>query len=128
MRIAATLPKEGSRTRPSRVAPSSSRVAIAGQMGAATADGFVLEQPSIQVFERKARNDGELPKQKEAEAALASSSQQPSARSEVGAEAEAKTSQLEAQLPEKPAPLAKLPAPLAKPKLKKMGKFNVEVR
>ncbi len=27
--------------------------AISGQMGKATADGFVLEQPSIQVFEKK---------------------------------------------------------------------------
>jgi hypothetical protein len=27
--------------------------AIARQMGKATADGFVLEQPSIQVFEKK---------------------------------------------------------------------------
>jgi len=97
--------------------------AIAGQMGAATADGFVLEQPSIQVFERKARNDGEPPKQKEAEAAPASSSQQSSATSEVGAEAEAKT-----KLTEKSEPLVKQPAPQAQPKPKKIGKFDVEVR
>ncbi len=101
--------------------------AIAGQMGAATADGFVLEQPSIQVFERKVR-EGEASKKEEAEATLALSSQQLSARSEVGAQAEAKTPQLETKLPEKPDPLAKQPASRAKPKPKKMGKFNIEVR
>jgi len=122
VRIAATLPKEGSRTRPSRVAPSSSRVAIAGQMGAATADGFVLEQPSVQVFERKVR-EGEAPKKEEAKATLASSSQQSSATSEVGAEAEAET-----KLTEKSEPLVKQPAPQAQPKPKKIGKFDVEVR
>jgi len=101
--------------------------AIAGQMGAATADGFVLEQPKIQVFERKVR-DNEPPKQMAAEATLALSSQQLSATSEVGAEVETKTSQLETKLPEKPDSLAKQPAPQAQPKPKKIGKFDVEVR
>jgi hypothetical protein len=63
--------------------------AVAGQMGAATADGFVLEQPSIQVFERKVR-EAEPHKQVEAEGTLSSSSQQLSATSEAGAEAKAK--------------------------------------
>jgi len=96
--------------------------AIAGQMGAATADGFVLEQPNIQVFERKVR-EGEAPKQEQAEAAPASSSQQSSATSEVGAEAEAET-----KLTEKSEPLVKQPAPQRKPKPKKIGKLDVEVR
>jgi hypothetical protein len=34
------------------IAPLAPR-AIGGQMGKATADGFVLEQPNIQVFEKK---------------------------------------------------------------------------
>ncbi len=96
--------------------------AVAGQMGAATADGFVLEQPSIQVFERKTRNDGEPPKQEEAEAAPASSSQQSSATSKARADAEAKT-----KLTEKSEPLVKQPAPQAQLKPKKVGKFDVEV-
>ncbi len=95
--------------------------AIAGQMGAATADGFVLEQPNIQVFERKVR-EGEATKKEEAEAAPASSSQQSSATSKVGAEAEAKT-----KLTEKSEPLVKQPAPQAQLKPKKIGKFDVEV-
>jgi len=101
--------------------------ATTGQMGAATADGFVLEQPSIQVFERKVR-ESESPKQMEAEATLALSPQQLSATSEAGAQAEAKTPQAEIKPPEKPDPLAKPSAPQAQPKLKKMGKFDVEVR
>jgi len=101
--------------------------AIAGQMGAATADGFVLEQPSIQVFERKVR-EAEPHKQVEAEGTLSSSSQQPSAMSEVGEQAEVKTPQAETKLPEKPDSLAKPSAPQAKPKPKKIGKFDVEVR
>ncbi len=96
--------------------------AIAGQMGAATADGFVLEQPNIQVFERKVR-DGEPPKQKEAEATPASSSHQLSETSKVRADAEAET-----KLTEKSEPLVKQPAPQAQPKPKKIGKFDVEVR
>jgi len=96
-------------------------------MGAATADGFVLEQPNIQVFERKVR-EGEASKKEEAEATLALSSQQLSARSEVGAQAEAKTPQAETKPSVKPGPLANPPAPQAEPKPKKMGKFNVEVR
>jgi len=59
--------------------------------GAATKDGFVLEQPNIQVFERKVR-EGEPAKQVEAEAALASSSQQPSTTNEAGTQAEVKNS------------------------------------
>jgi len=101
--------------------------AFAGQMGAATADGFVLEQPNIQVFERKVR-EGEASKKEEAEATLALSSQQLSARSEVGAQAEAKTPQAETKPSVKPGPLANPPAPQAEPKPKKIGKFNVEVR
>jgi len=97
--------------------------AVAGQMGAATADGFVLEQPSIQVFERKVR-EAEPHKQVEAEGTLSSSSQQLSATSEAGAEAKAKTPQAETKLSDKPGPLANPPA--LKPK--KTGKFNVEVQ
>ena len=101
--------------------------AVAGQMGAATPDGFVLEQPNIQVFERKVR-EGEAPKKEEAKATLASSSQEFSATSEAGAEAKAKTPQAETKPSVKPGPLANPPAPQAEPKPKKMGKFNVEVR
>ncbi len=101
--------------------------AIAGQMGAATKDGFVLEQPNIQVFERKVR-EGEPATQVEAEAVLASSSQQPNATSEAEAQAGVKTAQAETKPPEKPDPLAKPSAPQGEPKPKKIGKFNVEVR
>jgi hypothetical protein len=31
--------------------------AIAGQLGAMTPDGFILEQPNIQVFEKKPRGE-----------------------------------------------------------------------
>jgi len=102
-------------------------VVIAGQMGAATKDGFVLEQPNIQVFERKVREDEPL-KQVEAEAAETRASQQPSATSEAGTQAEGKIAQTETKLLEKPDPLAKPSAPQAEPKPKKIGKFNVEVR
>jgi hypothetical protein len=95
-------------------------VAIAGQMGAATADGFVLEQPNIQVFERKVCNDGEPPKQKEAEATPASSSQQSIETSKVRADAEAET-----KLTEKSEPLVKQPAPQAQPKLKRLASLTL---
>jgi len=101
--------------------------AIAGQMGAATADGFVLEQPNIQVFERKMR-ESEALKQVETEAAPALSSPQPRATNAAGAQAELKTPQAETKSPEKPDPVVKPPVPQAPPKSKKMGKFNVEVR
>jgi hypothetical protein len=37
--------------------------AISGQMGKATANGFVLEQPSIQVFEKKPKAEAAPPQE-----------------------------------------------------------------
>jgi hypothetical protein len=37
--------------------------AIGGQMGKATANGFALEQPSIQVFEKKLKAEAALPQE-----------------------------------------------------------------
>jgi hypothetical protein len=44
------------------IAPLAPR-AIGGQMGKATADGFVLEQPNIQVFEKKPKVEAAPPQE-----------------------------------------------------------------
>jgi len=95
--------------------------AIAGKLGAATADGFVLLEPNIQVFE--CSDKPSLPQTQDAT----------SPPSEVKNQAEAtslvETPQAVASSSEKPAHEA---APLvtteAKAKPQKISKFNVEVR
>ena len=105
--------------------------AIAGQMGAATKNGFVLEQPNIQVFERKIR-EGEPAKQVEAEATEAPAAQQSEMTSASGTKTEAKTeakdSPAESKPTEKPDPFARPSAAKTESQPKKIGKFNVQVR
>jgi len=104
---------------------------IAGQMGAATKNGFVLEQPSIQVFERKVR-EGEPAKQVEPEATKAPAAQLSEMTSASGAKTEAKTeandSPAETKPTEKPDPLARPSAAKTESQPKKVGKFNIQVR
>ena len=113
--------------------------ALSGQLGAATSDGFVLEEPNIQVFERSA-------KQEQAKGADAGTQVQSSAtesswsatQTEAGSEpgsSQAKTQTLEVTTadsrptpPEKSDPQVKPSNPKAKPQPKKLGKFDVEIR
>ncbi len=94
--------------------------AIAGKLGAATADGFVLNEPNIQVFE--CGDKPSLPETKDAT----------SPPSEVLNQVEATSLVETPQAPssaDNPAPEAvPLVATGAKTKPKKIGKFNVEIR
>jgi len=101
--------------------------AITGQMGAATKNGLVLEQPNIQVFERKVR-EGESAKQVEIEATEAPAAQQSEMTSASGAKTKAKDSPAETKPTEKPDPLARPSAVKTESQPKKSGKFNVQVR
>jgi len=112
--------------------------AISGKLGAANADGFVLEQPNIQVFERQSKT-GALSKQEQAGAVEASAPEQGKAVGSTSPKVAAKTqtapkdaaAQLVMKLEEKldPVdPLAKPAASKADAKPKKIDKFNVEVR
>jgi len=115
--------------------------AIAGKLGAATTDGFVLEEPNIQVFERQQSKQMERPKE-----SLAAPQVQVAATelshltSEPSAASEAKISQANPQAVETataesgqnsvafPTPLARPSTAKAESKPKKVGKFNVEIR
>ncbi len=98
--------------------------AIAGKLGAATADGFILEEPNIQVFERSGKQNE--PQAKASAEVVAS--QQSQLISGVGAKAEVESSQKEANSLEKPNPSTKTSAEQAEAKPKKIGKFNVQIR
>jgi len=111
---------------------------IAGKLGAATADGFVLEQPNIQVFERQSKT-GASSKQEQAGAREASAPEQGKVALSTSPKVEAKTQtalkDAAAQLVMEPEeksdpvnPLAKPSTPKAEAKPRKISKFNVEVR
>ncbi len=72
--------------------------AIAGKLGAATADGFVLLEPNIQVFECS-----DKPKEPQTQDATSPSSEE---KNEVGATSEVETPQAVASSAEKPHPEA----------------------
>ena len=93
--------------------------AIAGKLGAATVDGFVLEEANIQVFERGSKQN-----EPQTEAAA---SQQSEVKNELGAKAEVESSQTKTKSIEQPNPLAGPTAVQAQAKPKRIGKFNVEV-
>jgi len=98
--------------------------AISGKLGAATADGFVLEESNIQVFERGSKSSKpEIETHTEAGA-----SHQLGLKNEAEAKPEVETSQTKTSPSEKPNPLARPSAAQAEAKPKKIGKFNVEVR
>ncbi len=110
--------------------------AIAGKLGAATADGFVLEEPNIQVFERQSKHL-EQPKESLAVPQVHAAATEPShVTSEPSAASEAKISQtVETATAESRQNSVAFPTPLARPstakaesKPKKVGKFNVEIR
>ena len=95
--------------------------AIAGKLGAATADGFVLNEPNIQVFE--CSDKPSLPQTQDATSPPSEVKNQAEATSKV------ETLQAAASSSEKPHPEAvPLVATASKAKPKKISKFNVEVR
>jgi len=112
--------------------------AIAGKLGAATTDGFVLESPNIQVFSRQQSKLVELPLESEAPAQVQEPvSAPPKVTSSSGAATRAKIPQVKTQVgevnalakpEEKPGPLAQPSIPNSETKPKKIGKFNVQVR
>jgi len=112
---------------------------LTGKLGAATADGFVLEEPNIQVFLRQQSKQVNEPKELDAPAQVqATVSAPPKVASSSGAATRAKIPQVKTQagetttaLPkpeEKPDPLAQPFTPNSETKPKKIGKFNVQVR
>ena len=95
--------------------------AIAGKLGAATADGFVLLEPNIQVFECS-----DKPSLPQTEIAASPPSE---VKNQAEATSKVETPQAVASSSEKPHPEAvPLVATASKTKPKKVGKFNVEIR
>ncbi len=95
--------------------------AIAGKLGAVTADGFVLLEPNIQVFECSDKTS--LSQTQDA------TSPPSEEKNEVGATSKVETLQAAACSSEKPdCNAVPLVATGAKAKPKKIGKFNVEAR
>ncbi len=115
--------------------------ALAGKLGAATADGFVLEEANIPVFERHSKT-GDSSKPAQADVVETSAPEQEQAAGSTKAEVEAKTQtvptvpgDVAAQSVVKPEDKSGTLDPLARPadsrteaKPKKIGKFKVEVR
>ena len=107
--------------------------ALSGKLGAATSDGFVLSEPNIQVFERSFKQ--EQAKESDTGTQKSSATEPPLGVIELLAASEAKIQTLQvttadslAESPEKPDPQAQPSTPKSKPKPKKLGKFNVEIR
>ena len=113
--------------------------ALSGKLGAATSDGFVLEEPNIQVFERSAKQ--EQAKESDAGTQVQSSATElPLKTTKVKVASEASSSQQKTQTlevtttesrptpPEQSDPQAQSSTPKAKSKPKQLGKFNVEIR
>ena len=103
---------------------------IAGKLGPATADGFVLEEPNIQVFQRQARPSDSSPL--EQDKAAVSSSPKAETKTQSASTAVAKTAALSLTKPEGSSdpvePLARPAATDAEARPKKIGKLNVQVR
>jgi hypothetical protein len=115
--------------------------AISGKMGATTADGFVLENANVQVFERKskatAQPDVALAVQSDCPAPT--NAEQGKATSDVPSQAVAETDLAQAQSvdaaakstakpEEKPAPKAKSSSSKSESQPQKIGKFKVQIR
>ena len=114
--------------------------AIAGKLGAATADGFVLEEPNIQVFLRQSKHL-EQPKESlkvpqvqvaptepshvTSEQALASVAKIPQTKTQTVETATAESGQNSVAFPN---PLTRSSTLKVESKPKKVGKFNVEIR
>ena len=112
--------------------------AISGKMGATTADGFVLENANVQVFERKSKAAA-WP-----DVANAEQSDRPSVTEQSGVTSE-ETTQIKpegdlaqgklvdagksiAKPEEKPAPKAKSSSSKSESQPQKIGKFKVQIR
>lgn len=113
--------------------------ALSGKLGTATSDGFVLEEPNIQVFERSSKQ--EIFKESDAGTQVQSLvTEPPKEATNAKTTSEARSLSVKPQMPEvttaesvpespeKPDSQAQPSTPKAKPKPKKIGKFNVEIR
>ena len=98
--------------------------ALAGKLGAATADGFVLDEPNIQVFERSSKQSEPKPE------APASTAQvpEPEVINSPSAEQVVDTPQTETTSSQESSPSAGQSVAKAGAKSRKIGKFRVEVR
>ena len=110
--------------------------ALSGKLGAATADGFVLEEPNIQVFERQQSKQVDQPKLEEVAQVQTAATEQPLVTSESSATSEAKipqtvetaTAKAGKNSVAKTDTLAQQNTSKVESKPKKVGKFNVEIR
>ena len=110
--------------------------AISGSLGAATADGFVLDDPNIQVFERQASKQVDQPKQSEVAQVQTAATEQPLVTSDSSAAScatipqtvEPATAKVGQNSVAKPDNMAQSSTPKVESKPKKVGKFNVEIR
>ena len=110
--------------------------ALSGKLGAATADGFVLEEPNIQVFERQASKQVEQPKPSEVAQVQTAATEQPLVTSESDAASCAKipqtvepaTAKAGKNSVAKTDTLAQQNTSKVESKPKKVVKFNVEIR
>ena len=114
-------PKQWNKLEKAQTTYKSWIAAIAGKLGAVTADGFVLLEPNIQVFECS-----DKPSLSQTQDATSPPSEE---KNEVGATSKVETLQAAACSSEKPdCNAVPLVATGAKAKPKKIGKFNVEVQ
>ena len=105
-------------------------------MGAATADGFVLEEPNIQVFERQASKQVEQPEQFRVSEVQTAATEQSLVTSESDAATDTKipqtvetaTAKAGKNSVAKSDTLAEASTPKVESKPKKVVKFNVEIR
>ena len=115
--------------------------AISGKMGATTADGFVLENANVQVFERKSKaaaqpdaanaeqSDSATPTNVEPSGDTKDvATQTKPERGLTDTESVDAAAKSIAKPEEKPAPKAKPSAEKSEPQPKKVGKFKVQIR
>ena len=110
--------------------------ALSGKLGAATADGFVLEEPNIQVFERQASKQVDQPKQLNVSEVQTAATEQPLVTSQPDAASDTKipqtvepaTAKAGKNSVAKSDTLAEASTPKVESKPKKVVKFNVEIR
>ncbi len=110
--------------------------ALSGKLGAATADGFVLEEPNIQVFERQASKQVDQQKPSAVAQVQAAATEQPLVTSESDAASSAKipqtvepaTAKAGKNSVAKSETVAQPNIPKVESKPKKVVKFNVEIR
>ena len=110
--------------------------ALSGKLGAATADGFVLEEPNIQVFGRQASKQVDQPKQLNVSEVQTAATEQPLVTSQPDAASDTKIPQTVEPATAKAGKnsvarsdtLAEASTPKVESKPKKVVKFNVEIR